>query len=105
MATKISEDTNVLLDLKTIGIIIGGVLMVAGTYFTLSSSVEKNSEDIEAINQNTINPVEFDYKDKLIRSTIEKIESDVSTVKDDVNEIKESLSKIDERLYEIRKNK
>jgi|TARA_R100001015_G_C4627796_1_gene187531 septal ring factor EnvC (AmiA/AmiB activator) len=104
MATKISEDTNVLLDLKTIGIIIGGVLMVAGTYFTLSSSVEKNSEDIEAINQNTINPVEFDYKDKLIRSTIEKIESDVSTVKDDVNEIKESLSKIDERLYEIRKN-
>ena len=57
MATKISEDTNVLLDLKTIGIIIGGVLMVAGTYFTLSSSVEKNSEDIEAINQNTINPV------------------------------------------------
>tara|TARA_R100000152_G_C6671035_1_gene107345 strand:- start:215 stop:532 length:318 start_codon:yes stop_codon:yes gene_type:complete len=105
MATKISEDTNVLLDLKTIGIIIGGVLMVAGTYFTLSSSVEKNSEDIEAINQNTINPVEFDYKDKLIRSTIEKIESDVSTVKDDVNEIKESLGKIDERLYEIRKNK
>ena len=104
MATKISEDTNVLLDLKTIGIIIGGVLMVAGTYFTLSSSVEKNSEDIEAINQNTINPVEFDYKDKLIRSTIEKIESDVSTVKDDVNEIKESLSKIDERLYEIRRN-
>tara|TARA_R100001163_G_C5060538_1_gene197357 strand:+ start:1870 stop:2184 length:315 start_codon:yes stop_codon:yes gene_type:complete len=104
MATKISEDTNVLLDLKTIGIIIGGVLMVAGTYFTLSSSVEKNSEDIEAINQNTINPVEFDYKDKLIRSTIEKIESDVSTVKEDVNEIKESLSKIDERLYEIRKN-
>ena len=78
--------------------------MVAGTYFTLSSSVEKNSEDIEAINQNTINPVEFDYKDKLIRSTIEKIESDVSTVKEDVNEIKESLSKIDERLYEIRKN-
>ena len=104
MATKISEDTNVLLDLKTIGIIIGGVLMVAGTYFTLSSSVEKNSEGIEAINQNTINPVEFDYKDKLIRSTIEKIESDVSTVKEDVNEIKESLSKIDERLYEIRKN-
>ena len=104
MATKISEDTNVLLDLKTIGIIIGGVLMVAGTYFTLSSSVEKNSEDIEAINQNTINPVEFDYKYKLIRSTIEKIESDVSTVKDDVNEIKESLGKIDERLYEIRKN-
>ena len=104
MATKISEDTNVLLDLKTIGIIIGGVLMVAGTYFTLSSSVEKNSEDIEAINQNTINPVEFDYNDKLIRSNIEKIESDVSTVKEDVNEIKESLQKIDERLYEIRKN-
>ena len=104
MKNKISEDTNVTLDLKTIGIIIGGVVAIATTYFTLQSSVVSNTEDIQAINNNTVNPIEWDYKDKLIRSSIEKIESDVMTVKEDVNEIKESLEKIDERLYEIRKN-
>tara|TARA_Y100000361_G_C10872404_1_gene194866 strand:- start:190 stop:504 length:315 start_codon:yes stop_codon:yes gene_type:complete len=104
MKNKISEDTNVTLDLKTIGIIIGGVVAIAATYFTLQSSVAANTEDIQAINNNTVNPIEWDYKDKLIRSSIEKIESDVMTVKEDVNEIKESLEKIDERLYEIRKN-
>ena len=101
---KISEDTNVQLDLKTIGMIIGAAVVFAGTYFTLNSSVSKNADDIQAINDNTVNPIEWDYKDKLIRSSIEKIESDVMTVKEDVNEIKESLEKIDERLYEIRKN-
>tara|TARA_R100000329_G_scaffold143433_1_gene127458 strand:- start:2048 stop:2359 length:312 start_codon:yes stop_codon:yes gene_type:complete len=101
---KISEDTNVTLDLKTIGIIIGGVVAIATTYFTLSTSVAANTEDIESINENTVNPIEWNYKDKLVRSSIEKIESDVMTVKEDVNEIKESLQKIDERLYEIKKN-
>ena len=102
---KISEDTNVTLDLKTIGIIIGGVVAIATTYFTLSTSVAANTEDIESINENTVNPIEWNYKDKLVRSSIEKIESDVMTVKEDVNEIKESLQKIDERLYEIKTNK
>ena len=102
--TKISENTNVTLDLKTIGIIIGGVVAIATTYFTLSASVAANTEDIQNINENTVNPIEWNYKDKLVRSSIEKIESDVMTVKEDVNEIKESLQKIDERLYEIKKN-
>ena len=84
MKNKISEDTNVTLDLKTIGIIIGGVVAIATTYFTLQSSVASNTEDIQAINNNTVNPIEWDYKDKLIRSSIEKIESDVMTVKEDV---------------------
>lgn len=74
MKNKISEDTNVTLDLKTIGIIIGGVVAIATTYFTLQSSVASNTEDIQAINNNTVNPIEWDYKDKLIRSSIEKID-------------------------------
>ena len=48
MKNKISEDTNVTLDLKTIGIIIGGVVAIATTYFTLQSSVASNTEDIQA---------------------------------------------------------
>ena len=86
MKNKISEDTNVTLDLKTIGIIIGGVVAIATTYFTLQSSVASNTEDIQAINNNTVNPIEWDYKDKLIRSSIEKIESDVMTVKEDLQD-------------------
>ena len=74
----------------------------------LNESVGTSTKSLKdsAANQKNINTIdrqtrelEFDYKDKLVRSTIEKIDSDVSTVKEDVNEIKESLAKMDERLY------
>jgi hypothetical protein len=101
---KIGEDTNVTLDLKTIGIIITGAVAIATTYITLSASVTNNTESIESLEGNTVNPIEFQYKDELVRSTIKRIEEKQETMKQDVSEIKESLEKIDERLYEIRKN-
>jgi hypothetical protein len=101
---KIGEDTNVTLDLKTIGIIITGAVAIATTYITLSASVSSNTESIESLEGNTVNPIEFQYKDELVRSTIKRIEEKQETMKQDVSEIKESLEKIDERLYEIRKN-
>ena len=102
--TKIGEDTNVTLDLKTIGIIVTGAVAIATTYITLSASVSSNTESIESLEGNTVNPIEFQYKDELVRSTIKRIEEKQETMKQDVSEIKESLEKIDERLYEIRKN-
>ena len=42
---KISENTNVQLDLKTIGIIIGGAVMLAGTYFTLQAQIQVAMEE------------------------------------------------------------
>ena len=101
---KIGEDTNVTLDLKTIGIIVTGAVAIATTYITLSASVLSNTESIESLEGNTVNPIEFQYKDELVRSTIKRIEEKQETMKQDVTEIKESLEKIDERLYEIRKN-
>ena len=101
---KIGEDTNVTLDLKTIGIIVTGAVAIATTYITLSASVSNNTESIESLEGNTVNPIEFQYKDELVRSTIKRIEEKQETMKQDVSEIKESLEKIDERLYEIRKN-
>ena len=101
---KIGEDTNVTLDLKTIGIIVTGAVAIATTYITLSASVSSNTESIESLEGNTVNPIEFQYKDELVRSTIKRIEEKQETMKQDVTEIKESLEKIDERLYEIRKN-
>jgi len=83
---KIGQDTDITLDLKTIGIIMGGFLTIASVYFTLKTEVALAKEL---------------PKPEIHKSTIERIESDISTVKDDVNEIKESLAKMDERLYEL----
>jgi hypothetical protein len=98
---KISEETNVTLDLKTIGMIVGFAVSLASMYFALKADIAEAKE----LPEPEIQKIEFDYKDKLVRSTIEKIDSDVSTVKEDVNEIKESLAKMDERLYEISKQR
>jgi|TARA_R100001509_G_scaffold159819_1_gene126740 gas vesicle protein len=102
---KIGEETNVTLDLKTIGIIIGGVVAIATTYFTLSSSVAANTDDIENLKTDGVSSVEFQYKDELVRSTIQRIEEKQEVMSDDVKEVKDQLSKIDERLYQISKNK
>lgn len=101
MATKISEDTNVQLDLKTIGMIIGGTVMLAGTYFTLQAQIDEAKE----LPEPQVSAIEFQYKDELVRSTVEKIELDVNSVKEDVSEIKDQLDKIDERLYELTKKR
>ena len=79
---KISEDTNVTLDLKTISMIVGFTVSISSMYFVLKSDIARAMEEPKP----EIQKVEFEYKDKLVRSTIEKIESDVSTVKEDVND-------------------
>ena len=78
-----------------------GFSSLLGIYFTLQADIAKAME----LPKPEVQKIEFDYKDQLVRSTIEKIEADVNTVKEDVGEIKESLEKMDERLYEISKQK
>jgi outer membrane murein-binding lipoprotein Lpp len=97
MAMKISENTNIQLDLKTIGMLILGSIMLAGTYFTLQAQIKQAMEEPKP----EISKIEFEYKDELVRSTVEKIEADVNSVKQDVEEIKETLNKMDERLYQL----
>ena len=92
MAKKIGEETQVTLDLKTIGMIIGFVLMLAGMWFTLQADIAQAKE----LPVPVIDRVEYDLKDELIRQTI-------MDTQEDVEEIKETIEKIDERLYEIQK--
>jgi hypothetical protein len=40
MATKISEDTNVQLDLKTIAMLVGGAVSLASMWFTLQGDIK-----------------------------------------------------------------
>ena len=90
MAKQLGEDTKVTLDLKTIGLIIGGAVSLATLYFTLQSDIARAME----LPAPVIDRVEYDLKDELIRQTI-------MDTQDDVEEIKETIDKIDQRLYDI----
>ena len=93
MAKQIGEDTKVTLDLKTIGMIVSGAVILAGMWFVLQADIALAKELPEPV----IDRVEYDLKDELIRETI-------MNTQEDVEEIKETLEKMDERLYELQKN-
>ena len=93
-APQIGENTKVTLDLKTIGLIIGGVVSLTTMWFALQSDIALAMQMPEPV----IDRVEYDLKDELIRQTI-------MDTQDDEDKILEDLSKIDERLYDIQKNR
>ncbi len=93
-APEIGESTKVTLDLKTIGLIVGFVITLAGMWFTLKADIALAMEKPDPV----IDRVEYDLKDELIRQTI-------MDTQEDVDKILEDLSKIDERLYDIQKNR
>ena len=67
--------------------IVGAVIALSslfGIYFTLQSSVAANTEDIDALKTNSVNPVEFQYKDELVRSTIQRVEEKTDVLSGDV---------------------
>ena len=93
-APQIGEDTKVTLDLKTIGLIIGGVISLTTMWFALQSDIALAMEMPEPV----IDRVDYDLKDELIRQTI-------MDTQDDVDKILEDLKKIDERLYDIQRRR
>jgi copper chaperone CopZ len=94
MAKQIGEDTKVTLDLKTIGMIVTFIIMLAGMWYTLQADIAQAKE----LPAPVIDRIEYDLKDELIRQTI-------MDTQEDVEEIKETIDKIDQRLYEIQKNR
>jgi len=90
MATKIGENTNITVDLKTIGMIIGFTVTIASLYFVMQADIAEAKE----LPKPEISKLEYELKDELIRNTI-------MDTQDDVEEIKETIKKIDERLYEM----
>jgi len=90
MSNKISESTEVILDLKTMAIVIGGAISFAGLYFTLKKDIELAKE----LPEPTITRTEYDLKDQLVRKTI-------MNTQEKVEENSKKLDKIDEKLYRI----
>ncbi len=94
MSQKISENTELTLDLKTISMIIGFTVSLCSMYFILQSDIARAME----LPKPEVTKTEFTYKDQIIRDAI-------MTTQGDVKEMKETLSKLEERLYELTKDR
>ena len=77
-APQIGEGTKVTLDLKTLGIIIGGVISLSSMYFVLQSDIALAMK----MPKPTIERIEYDLKDELIRQTIMDTQEDVESILD-----------------------
>jgi hypothetical protein len=91
---KLSEETEVTLDLKTIGIVISFVVTVVGMWYTLQDDIEEAKQ----LPEPAVSRTEYDLKDKLIRETI-------MNTQEKVEDNGKKLDVIEERLYEINTKK
>jgi hypothetical protein len=101
MATKLGEDTQVQLDLKTIGMIVGGAIALASMWFTLQGEIKDLQNQVAP--EEFVKQMEFKLKDELIRSTIIQIEASTNLLKEDIKENREEIKKNSDKLYEITK--
>jgi hypothetical protein len=90
MAKKIGESTEVVLDLKTIGMIIGFVVSLSSMWFILKADIARAME----LPAPVIERVEYDLKDELIRQTI-------MDTQEDVEMLLEKFDKLEQRIYEL----
>ena len=103
MATKISEDTNVQLDLKTIAMIIGGAVSLASMWFTLQGDISELQNKIDNFSGDEfVQQMEFKFKDELIRSNIVTIDKLTENIKEDVEENKEAIKDLEDKVYKKR---
>jgi hypothetical protein len=87
---KVSESTEVTVDLKTVAIVISFVVTVAGMWFALQGEIEEAKRLPEPV----VSRTEYELKDKLIRETI-------MNTQQKVDENGKKLDLIEERLYEL----
>lgn len=90
---KVSEKSELTLDLKTIGIICAMVISVSSTYFTLKADIDANKKALEK--GNWVSETEYNLKDEAVRNAI-------YDTQEDVKEIKDRLQSLDERLYKLK---
>jgi|TARA_R100000655_G_scaffold25878_2_gene53417 hypothetical protein len=91
---KLTEKSELTLDIKTIGIIVAMVISVSSTYFTLKADIDENKKALEK--GNWVSATEYELKDELVRTTI------MSNSKK-LDAIENKLNTIDNRLYNLNK--
>ena len=87
---EINENTKLTLDIKTIVIILSGIISLVTMYFAL----QKDIEEAKRLPEPAISRTEYDLKDQLIRETI------INT-QQKVEENSKKLDNIDSKLYDI----
>jgi|TARA_R100000081_G_scaffold81790_1_gene49308 hypothetical protein len=87
---KINESSEFTLDLKTIIMIIGFVISLSATYFTLMAEVEV----AKTLPEMPISEKEFELKDKLIRASILSTQEDVQEIKEDMKYLRGKIDEI-----------
>jgi|TARA_R110000851_G_scaffold204328_1_gene356207 plasmid maintenance system antidote protein VapI len=90
MSNKISENTELTLDLKTLVIIVTFIVTVVGMWFALQKDIDLAKE----LPKPEVSRTEYDLKDQLIRETI-------MNTQEKVEQNSDKLDKIDEKLYQI----
>ena len=100
MSTELSEDTKLTLDLKTIGIIVVGVLSLASMWFTLQGNITDLQNKIDSLSgEEFVKQMEFKLKDELVRNTIIQIEKSTDGLKEDILDNKESIKELEDKVY------
>ena len=90
---KINEKSEFTLDLKTIILIVGFIISLSATYFTLKADIDANKKALEK--GNWVSETEYNLKDEAVRNAI-------YDTQEDVKEIKDRLQSLDERLYKLK---
>jgi|TARA_R110002020_G_scaffold199220_2_gene400631 hypothetical protein len=93
MAKKIGEDTQVTLDLKTIGMAATGLGALISMWFVLQADIAE-AKELPLPADPEITRMEFDMKDQLVRQTIMTTQEDVSELKEDLDRIEEKIDKL-----------
>ena len=87
---KINENSEFTLDLKTIALIIGFVISLSATYFTLMAEVEI----AKTLPEKPISEKEYELKDKLIRASILSTQEDVKEIKEDMKYLRNKMDNV-----------
>ena len=91
---KLTEKSELTLDIKTIGIIVAMAISVSSTYFTLKADIDENKKALEK--GNWVSATEYELKDELVRTTIMS-----NSKKRDA--IENKLNTIGNRMYNLNK--
>ena len=94
MAKELNENVKFNISIKTISGLMFGVATLAGMWFTLKADIQLAKE----LPAPTIERIEYDLKDKLVRQTIMDTQDDVETILD-------KLERLDDRIFKMQQGK
>ena len=90
---KVGENTEVTLDLKTLGMVAAGIGSMVAMWFSLQADIAE-AKELPAPHAPEITRMEFDMKDQLVRQTIMTTQEDVQELKRDLDRIEEKIDKL-----------